>query len=93
MHGNGIFRWNDGRVYEGQFINDRKEGYGILTWPDNRKYEGSWVNGKQDGYGWFTSSSGIRQQGNWVEGKVQWWLDDKGERVSTHISQTEEAPP
>ena len=71
-------------------FNDRKEGSGTLTWPDNRKYEGTWVNGKQDGYGWFTSNTGVRQQGNWVDGKVQWWLDDKGERVNTHISQTEE---
>ena len=49
MHGSGTFKWNDGRVYEGEFSNDRKSGYGVLTWPDGRKYEGDWKLGKQHG--------------------------------------------
>ena len=66
MHGRGIFRWNDGRTYEGDFVNDRKEGQGVLVWKDGRKYDGQWKNGKQDGFGFYTDEKGT-QRGKWVE--------------------------
>lgn len=28
MHGKGVFKWPDGRVYTGQYLNDKKHGYG-----------------------------------------------------------------
>jgi len=34
MHGKGIFTWRDGRRYEGDYINDKKEGFGMFEWPD-----------------------------------------------------------
>lgn len=40
MHGKGIFRWPDGRVYEGDYVDDKKEGFGKVIWPDGRIYEG-----------------------------------------------------
>lgn len=32
MDGEGIFKWPDGRKYEGQYKDDKKEGYGIFEW-------------------------------------------------------------
>jgi len=26
MHGYGVFTWADGRVYEGDYVDDKKEG-------------------------------------------------------------------
>ena len=46
MEGNGIFTWLDGRVYDGQYSQDKKHGVGVFTWPDGRKYKGDWVDGK-----------------------------------------------
>ena len=46
MEGKGKFDWPDGRRYEGQYTDDKKEGHGIFTWPDGRKYDGAWINGK-----------------------------------------------
>ena len=46
MEGSGIYTWPDGKKYEGEYINDKKEGHGIFFWPDGRKYEGGWKNGK-----------------------------------------------
>ncbi len=46
MHGEGVYTWADGRKYEGQYENDKKNGHGIYTWTDGRKYEGYWKNGK-----------------------------------------------
>jgi hypothetical protein len=42
MHGKGVFKWPDGRVYEGDYVNDKKHGIGKVTWPDGRVYEGEW---------------------------------------------------
>ena len=46
MDGYGIYVWNDGRRYEGQFVKDKKSGYGIYYWADYRRYEGWWFRGK-----------------------------------------------
>jgi hypothetical protein len=32
MEGYGIFTWPDGRKYEGEYIDDKKEGNGIFYW-------------------------------------------------------------
>ena len=36
MHGYGIYKWNDGRKYEGQYFHDKKEGFGKYYWNDGR---------------------------------------------------------
>jgi len=46
MHGQGIYKWADGRKYEGDYLNDKKHGFGIYTYPDGRSYKGNWSNGK-----------------------------------------------
>ncbi len=40
MHGKGKITWIDGRKYEGEYKNDKKDGYGIFEWSDGRKYVG-----------------------------------------------------
>ena len=37
-----MFKWPDGRSYEGQYLEDKKHGIGTFTWPDGRKYVGGW---------------------------------------------------
>ena len=46
MHGKGVFTWKDGRKYEGEYKDDKKDGYGEFYWPDGRIYKGFWENGK-----------------------------------------------
>jgi hypothetical protein len=46
MHGKGVFSWLDGRTYDGEYSDDKKEGNGIFRWPDGRRYEGQWLDGK-----------------------------------------------
>ena len=50
-----MFKWPDGRRYEGQYVDDKKEGNGTFYWSDGRKYQGMWKNGKQDGKGEYTT--------------------------------------
>ena len=45
MNGHGIFTWKDGRVYEGQYTDDKKHGPGEFRWPDGRVLKGKWHYG------------------------------------------------
>lgn len=45
MHGNGTFKWQDGRKYTGGYNMDKKEGYGIFEWCNGKIYEGEWKDG------------------------------------------------
>ena len=49
MHGRGKYTWPDGRVYEGDYLNDQRHGNGVFTWPDGRTYSGQWERGKMHG--------------------------------------------
>ena len=74
MHGFGVFSWADGRQYEGQYVDDKKEGHGIFTWPDSRKYDGMWINGKQEGAGIYYNQKGEMKYGLWSSGKRDKWI-------------------
>ena len=55
--------------YEGDFVNDRKEGNGIALYSNGDKYEGEWKNNKQYGKGIVMYSTGGRYEGEWANGK------------------------
>ena len=57
MQGRGVFKWADGRKYEGDYYRDLKHGKGKITWPCGKYYDGQWVNGVMDGFGTFKDSS------------------------------------
>ena len=36
MHGFGVYKWTDGRLYEGEYQNDKKQGHGRYVYADGR---------------------------------------------------------
>lgn len=58
MNGKGKMEWPDNKVYEGDYLDDKKQGFGVFIWPDGRYYEGEWKNGKQHGVGTYFTGSG-----------------------------------
>ena len=36
MHGEGTYKWPDGRMYKGSYLNDKKDGFGVYSYPDKR---------------------------------------------------------
>jgi hypothetical protein len=42
MSGEGVFSWNDGRVYKGSFINGKMHGEGMLTFKNGKVIMGEW---------------------------------------------------
>ncbi len=78
MNGRGTFKWPDKRIYEGEYLEDKKHGYGIFSWPDGRKYKGYWQNGKQHGKGdFYNPALKLWRSGIWSYGKRLCWEDEK----------------
>ena len=46
MHGEGKYNYKDGRIYEGNFLMDRKDGEGKMYFPDGTIIRGIWERGK-----------------------------------------------
>ena len=77
MDGHGKFEWPDGRIYIGEYKEDKKDGEGEYEWPDGRKYKGSWKDGKQHGEGLFyIADKKIWKKGIWNNGKRIKWIDE-----------------
>ena len=51
--------------YEGQWVNDKKEGKGIFTWPTGGQYEGDFKNNRKNGEGVY--SNGSQYTGGWKD--------------------------
>ena len=69
--GKGTINYQNGAVYEGDFVNNKYEGNGVYTWEDGDKYEGGWQNGERHGSGKFTQSDGTVEIGRFVNGHVK----------------------
>ena len=69
INGEGAFYWKDGRIYIGNWYDNKMNGYGIFIWPDKKKYYGNYKNNLKEGFGIFYWNDGYRFEGFWKEGK------------------------
>lgn len=90
MHGQGVFKWKDGKKYVGGYVQDAREGYGEFTWPDGRVYKGGWQKGKQHGEGTLSGPKGEFVKGNWRNGKL---VEGTGSTITFGASFNEQTPP
>lgn len=42
MDGYGVMSYRDGRIYEGEFRSDMKQGPGIIRYPNGQYIKGIW---------------------------------------------------
>ena len=77
MHGKGNIKWQDGKSYDGEYMDDKKHGKGTFIWADGRKYIGYWNKGKQDGIGIYFLSAGEQKVGEWKDGERNRWLSEE----------------
>lgn len=69
-HGRGVKTWPTGDRYEGDFIDDRKDGVGTYVWGPRsawagEKYAGNYRNDRRHGFGVYEWPGGDRYSGPW----------------------------
>ena len=53
-------------MYEGQFIQNMKQGDGMCTFSDGSSYKGSYFQNKRHGFGEIIYANGLRYEGQWI---------------------------
>ena len=68
-NGNGVFRYNNGNVWEGNWVNGKMfKGDGFIYYV-NAKYEGHIDNSMRNGQGKYTGDNNLTYNGSWVNDK------------------------
>lgn len=71
--GYGLYRWANGHIYSGEFLNGMKSGQGQWKKNENDEYSnqyiGKYKNDMKHGYGEFKWTSGSKYLGNYVKDK------------------------
>ena len=70
---NGMGKWKkakDGNSnqYEGEYVNDKKEGYGVFKWASGNVYRGQYRNDEREGIGEMRWTDGSVYVGMWIRG-------------------------
>lgn len=90
-NGKGVFLWDNGDKYEGEWKNYKFNGFGTYTWKDGGKYEGEWKDDKPNGKGKREWENGMFFKGYFKDGyplnvKTLYWKNgDKYEGNITFI--------
>ena len=67
--GNGIYRYmKSGHKYDGEWLNNVKQGIGKMEYQNVGVYQGFWENGRRHGEGLFTYKNGDVYSGWWKFG-------------------------
>lgn len=66
-HGKGVFVWNDGSRYEGDFKNGERNGTGVYYYNSGAKYVGEQKNGGRNGVGTYYYPNGDKFIGEWKD--------------------------
>jgi hypothetical protein len=56
--------------YQGEWVDDIRDGRGYQIWPDGSLYEGSWKNNKANGSGRLIHADGDVYEGEWKDDKA-----------------------
>jgi len=68
FHGEGTYRWRDGRSFEGQWHMNKMHGHGKYTFVDGRSYEGQYKHGQKSGFGRYSWPDGRTYVGQVLHG-------------------------
>ena len=60
------FRFPDGAVYTGEWLDGERDGTGVQEWLDGSRYVGQWRAGKANGHGKMLHANGDVYEGEWL---------------------------
>lgn len=66
-----IVIYPNGDKYEGEMMNDKKEGFGVYTWNNNKQYKGYWKNDVHHGQGIMIFPNNESFDCKWVNGQFE----------------------
>lgn len=74
-HGKGIKSWSDGERYEGDFVDDAKQGVGTYVWGREtpwagERYIGQYRADMRHGHGVYEWTNGDRYEGPWADDRM-----------------------
>ena len=67
--GMGIYTFQTGYRYEGEFKDNKPNGQGLFTSPDGQRYQGGFKDGKLNGKGIMNYPDGRRYEGEYKDNK------------------------
>lgn len=67
INGKGIKIYKSGEKYEGELVNNKRQGVGKMKYFDGSIYEGSWLNDMKEGLGKVKFTDGQIFEGKWKE--------------------------
>ncbi len=71
FHGYGLYFFEDGGYYKGDWENGTMKGKGEMLIPDLEQYLGEFENGEYHGFGILNYPDGGRYEGKWSKGKKE----------------------
>lgn len=77
QNGRGIYTYEDGSLYTGEFKNGDPDGYGIVAYASGDVYEGYWKNESPNGKGTYTDVDGFKISAIWQNGEAKKILEDE----------------
>ena len=66
--GFGVLTAQNGRIYEGEWLGDKRNGQGYETYKNGNIYKGAFMNNKPHGKGHYTWFHGETYDGEWIQG-------------------------
>lgn len=69
--GKGVLLYDSGRVYEGNWKNNKREGLGFEKFENSNIYQGEFMMGKAHGRGVYVWENGETYDGEWYKGMRQ----------------------
>ena len=71
VNGKGIYKYSNGAVYEGEFVNNLKNGIGVMVWQSGDKYIGEWKAGNITGKGKLIYKDGRIYEGDFLKDQIE----------------------
>lgn len=71
VNGRGKMLYANGNIYEGDFVNGKREGLGTSTFTNRATYTGQYSKGLFHGKGKYNYPDGGVYEGNWVDGRIE----------------------